>query len=197
MARTFIGGLVAGIILFVVGFIFWATPLGELAYSNLDHPRSAAVHTALAQNMTESGTGTYTIPSTKTREGAALYAQGPVATVHFNTDGFSPDDMSMILPGFIMAVASGLLIAFALAAVGGGGRSFGSLARLIVPFSIGITLWTILAQPVFNHFGWGYWIYSFIAETTGIVVASLVVARWFLPHHAGGRASQGGDTAAS
>jgi hypothetical protein len=195
MARTFIGGLVAGIILFVVGFIFWATPLGELAYSNLDHPQSAAVHTALAQNITESGTGTYTIPSTNTREGAALYTQGPVATVHFNSKGFSPDDMSMILPGFVMAVASGLLIAFALAAVGGGGRSFGSLARLIVPFSIGITLWTILAQPVFNHFGWGYWIYSFIAETTGIVVAALVVARWFLPHHVGGRASQGGDGA--
>ena len=197
MARTFIGGLVAGIILFAIGYIFWATPLGELAYSNLDHPRSAAVHTALAQNMTESGTGTYTIPSTKTREGAALYAQGPIATVHFNSKGFSPNDMSMILPGFVMAVASGLLIAFGLAAVGGGGRSFGSLARLIVPFSIGVTLWTILAQPVFNHFGWGYWIYSFIAETTGLVVAALVVARWFLPENVRGREPHAQDTAPS
>ena len=205
MARTFIGGLVAGIILFVVGFIFWATPLGEIPYSRATEAQNAAVQTALAQNLTKtdpktgevSGTGTYVIPEHTSAQGAVLYGKGPIATVHYNVKGFSPDDMSMILPGFVMAVASGLLIAFALAAVGSGGRSFGSLARLIVPFSIGVTLWTILAQPVFNHFGWGYWIYSFIAETTGIVVAALVVARWFLPHHVTARDTHAADAPAS
>ena len=179
--RTVIGGIVAGIIIFVVGFIFWATPLAEFAYKTAGDQQGAAIQLALAQNLSESGTGTYIIPAHESAQGAVLYAQGPIATVHFNTTGYSPDDMSMILPGFIMAVVSGLLMAFALAAVGGGGRSFAASAQLVVLFSLGVTVWTTLSQPVFNHFGWGYWIYAFLSEAAAFILAGLVVARWFLP----------------
>jgi hypothetical protein len=181
MVRTFIGGLVGGLILFVVGYIFWATPLGEIPYNRAGDAQSAAVQLSLAQNLTPTGTGAYIIPAHQSAQGAVLYAQGPIATVYFNTMGYSPDDMSMILPGFLFAIGSGLLMAFGLAAVGGGGRSYAGTATLVVLFSTGITVWTILAQPVFNHFGWGYWVYAFIAETTGLILAGLVIARWFLP----------------
>ncbi|HLL31524.1 MAG TPA: hypothetical protein VK403_11050 [Allosphingosinicella sp.] len=183
MVRTVIGGVVGGIILFVLGFIFWATPLGELAYSNAGEAESAAVQTALAQNLTKSGTGTYVIPNPKTAQGTVLYGNGPIAQVHFNTAGFPAEDMSMMLPGIIIAIVSGLLIAFGLAAVGGGGRSFTSMAQLVVCFSLGFTVWEYLGTPVFNHYGWGFWIYTFIAESLSLIVAGLVIARWFLPHH--------------
>ncbi|MEA3011301.1 MAG: hypothetical protein QOJ91_2993 [Sphingomonadales bacterium] len=181
MIRTVIGGLVAGIIIFVTGFIFWATPLGELAYSKAGDAESAAVQTALAQNLTKTGTGTYEIPYAGTPQGQTLYGNGPIATVHFNTAGFSKEDMGMLLPGFIVAVISGLLIAFGLAAVSG--RSFAELARLVVCFSLGFTVWEYLGTPIFNHFGWGFWIYSFIAESVSLILAGLVVARWFVPNH--------------
>ncbi|MEA3002254.1 MAG: hypothetical protein QOH81_1042 [Sphingomonadales bacterium] len=182
MARTFIGGLVGGIILFVLGYVFWATPLGDIPYKYAGDAQNAAVQTALAQNLTATGTGTYIIPAHHSAGGAVLYAKGPIATVYFNTAGFSPDDMSMILPGFIMAIVAGLLMAFGLAAVGGGGRSFANLARLVVLYSLGFTIWEFLATPIFNHFGWGYWIYAFVAESVSLIVAGLVVARWFMPH---------------
>jgi hypothetical protein len=183
MVRTLIGGLVGGIIIFVIGFIFWATPLGEIAYSTASDAQNAAVQTALAQNLTPSGTGAYIIPAHQSAQGAVLYAQGPVATVHFNTRGYSPDDMSMILPGFIVSVVAGLLMAFGLAAVGGGGRAFAQVARLVVCFSLAFTVWEFLGSPIFNHYGWGYWIYAFVAESVSFIVAGLVIARWFLPHH--------------
>jgi hypothetical protein len=181
MARTFIGGLVGGIILFVVGYIFWATPLGEIPFKTAGDAQNAAVQTALAQNLTQTGTGTYIIPAHKTAQGAVLYAQGPIATVEFNIRGYSPDDISMILPGFIVALISGLLMAFGLAAVGGGGRSFAGMARLVVLFSLGFTVWEFLGTPIFNHFGWGHWIYAFVAESVSLILAGLVIARWFLP----------------
>ncbi len=193
MIRTVIGGLVAGIIIFVVGFIFWATPLGELAYSKADEAQNAAVQASLAQNLTASGTGTYIIPAHNSAAGAVLYARGPIATVHFNTRGYSPDDMSAILPGFIVAVVAGLLIAFGLAAVGG--RSFGDLARLVVCFSLGFTVWEYLGSPIFNHYGWGYWIYTFVAESASLILAGLVVARWFVPHHARAESAPAGAAA--
>jgi hypothetical protein len=181
MARTIIGGLVAGVIIFVLGYVFWATPLGDIPYRTAGDAQNAAVQMALAQNLTPSGTGAYIVPAHHSAEGAVLYAKGPIATVYFNTAGFSPDDLSMILPGFIVALVSGLLIAFGLAAVGGGGRSFAGTARLVVLFSLGFTVWEFLGSPIFNHFGWGYWIYAFVAESVSLIVAGLVVARWFMP----------------
>lgn len=181
MLRTILGGLVGGIILFVAGFIFWATPLGEIPFHHAGDTESAAVQLALSQNLTQTGTGTYIIPNYVSAPGATLYSQGPIATVHFNTQGFSRDDMSMLLPGFVTAVLAGLLMAFGLAATGGGGRSFAASARLVVLFSLGLNLWVILAQPIFQHFGWRYWIYSYVVQSIGLILAGLVIARWFLP----------------
>jgi hypothetical protein len=181
MVRTFIGGLVGGLILFVAGFIFWATPLGELPFHRASDAQNAAVQLSLAQNLTPTGTGAYIIPAHMSAEGAANYAHGPIATVYFNIAGFSPDDMSMILPGLILALVSGLLMAFGLAAVGGGGRNFSATARLVILFSLGFTVWEYLATPIFNHFGWRYWIYAFTAESVSLILAGLVIARWFLP----------------
>jgi len=181
MIRTLIGGLIGGVIIFVMGFIFWASPLGAIPFSTSSDPQAAAVQTSLAQNLTPHGSGTYLIPDPRTREGANLYTRGPVAAVSFNTAGYSPDDMSALLPGFILAVVAGLLIAFGLAAVNG--RSFGDLARLVVLFTLGYAAWTCLTNPVFMHSDWRYWIYSFFAESVSFILAGLVIARWFMPHH--------------
>ncbi len=180
MIRTLIGGLIGGVIIFIMGFIFWASPLGAIPFSTSSDPQAAAVQTSLASNLTEHGTGTYLIPDPRTREGANLYTRGPVATVSFNTAGYSPEDMSALLPGFILAVVAGLLVAFGLAAVGGG-RSFGDLARLVVLFTLGYAAWTCFTNPVFMHSDWRYWIYSFFAECVSFILAGLVIARWFMP----------------
>jgi len=181
MVRTIIGGLVGGVILFVVGFIFWATPLGEIPFNHAGDAQGAAIQLALNQNLSRTGTGAYVIPNPTSAQGAVGYGQGPIATVYFNTMGYSRDDMSMILPGLVMALIAGLLMAFGLAAVGGGGRSFGGTARLVVLLSLGFTVWEFLATPIFNHFGWRYWIYAFTAESVSLILAGLVIARWFLP----------------
>jgi hypothetical protein len=182
MVRTVIGGLAAGIALFLVGFIFWGTPLSQMAFSTADEAHNAAVQTTLAQNLTETGTGTYQIPDMRTPQGTTLYGQGPIATIHFNTSGFPSMDTNMLIVGFVFALVSGTIMAFGLAAVGSG-RSFGEMARLVILYSLGFTIWTILAMPVFNHFGWAYWIYSFVSGSIAWIVAGLIVIRWFLPHH--------------
>jgi hypothetical protein len=189
MIRTFIGGLVGGVILFVTGFIFWATPIGEIPFSHTGVPQNIDLQVALNRNLTATGTGTYIIPAPGSREGAGLYTQGPIAMVHFNTQGFSPEDMSMLLPGFIAAVVAGMLMAFGLAAVGGGGRSYAGTARLVVLVSLGFCVWEFLASPIFNHFGWRYWIYSFAVESISLILAGLVIARWFLPRPAAAAAA--------
>jgi hypothetical protein len=181
MARSFLGGIVAGLILFAIGFLFWQTPLSGLAYKNLPDAQGAAVQTALAQNLTQTGTGTYRVPNPNSDEGSRLYTRGPVATVDYNTSGHSPAGTSTLLPSLIIALGAGMLIAFGLGGVAAG-RAFGALARLVVFGSLGVCAWIFLATPIANHFGWGFWIYAFIAEAVSFIVAGLVVARWFVPH---------------
>lgn len=179
MIRTLLGGLVGGVILFVTGFLFWATPLGEIPYSRAGEPNNAALQIALAQNLAPTGTGTYRIPEYRnSAAGTVLYGQGPVAVVHFNSSGFATADSGTALRGFLFALAAGLLIAFGLAA--SGASSFAGRARLVVLFALGTAICANLTPAVFNHFGWGFWIYSFIAECTGLILAGLVIARWFV-----------------
>ena len=89
MVRTFIGGLVGGLILFVVGFIFWATPLGEIPYQHAGDAQSAAVQLALAQNLTPTGTGAYIIPGHTERQGAIALRAGADRDRLFQHDGLS------------------------------------------------------------------------------------------------------------
>ena len=179
MIRALLGGLVGGVIMFVTGFIFWATPLGEIPFVRAGEPQNAALQIALAQNLTPTGTGAYMIPEHRnSAAGTVLYGTGPIAVIHFNQNGFPTEDSSMIVSGFLAAVVAGLLMAFGLGVTGA--ASFAGRARLVVCFALGVTTWTILAQPIFSHFGWGYWIYSFIAESAGLILAGLVIARWFV-----------------
>jgi len=179
MVRSFIGGLIAGVVMFFIGFVFWGTPLSETAFSKANDADSAVVQNALNASLTRSGTGTYRIPTPTTPEGTVQYGRGPIATVHFNTGGFAANDMAMMLPGLIFALVSGLLMSFGIAAVSRE-NSFPQIARLVILFSLGITIWTILAQPVFNNYGWTYWVYLFVSESIALIAGGLVIARWFV-----------------
>lgn len=180
MTRAVIGGLIGGFLLYLVGFIFWGTPLAGIPFSQADETRSAAVQSALAQNLTETGTGSYIIPSLGTPGGTTLFGQGPIATVHFNTGGFPAMDTNSLIQGFVLALIVGVVMAFALRAAGGAGSTFGERGKVAVLYALAITLWSILGQPVFNHYGWTYWVYAFVADFIGLTMCGLVIARWFV-----------------
>ncbi|WP_340314243.1 hypothetical protein [Rhizorhabdus argentea] len=181
MAKTLIGGVVAGIALYLVGFLFWGTPLSLLAFRRLGEPQSAALQQALAETLTTSGTGTYLVPATGTAAGDLLYARGPIAMVHFNTSGFPVVDSGALLTGFLLAIVTGLIIALALGAIGSRVTDFFSRAQVAILFALAGTLYTEIGQPIFNHFGFGYWTYLFLSDFIGLSVAGLIIARWFLP----------------
>ncbi len=181
MARTLLGGLLAGVALYIVGFIFWGTPLSLLAFNRLEQPQSAALQQALAETLTVSGTGAYLVPATGSAAGDLLYARGPVAMVHFNSSGFPVVDAAALGTGFLLAIVTGLIIALALGAIGSRVTDFFSRAQVAILFALAGTLYTEMGQPIFNHFGFGYWTYLFLSDFIGLSVAGLIIARWFLP----------------
>jgi hypothetical protein len=181
MTRAMIGGLFGGFALYLVGFVFWGTPLANLAFTGLDDQRSAALQAALAQYLTESGTGTYAVPWPGSGQGTILFGKGPIATIHFTASGFPVMDTAALFWGLIFALITGLVIAAALYGIGHRVLEFADRARVAVLFAFAAAFYLHLGQPVFNHYGWGYFIYLFIADFIGLALAGIVVARWFLP----------------
>jgi hypothetical protein len=179
MIRVLIGAIVAAIAMFVIGFLFYATPLARLGAANLDNAAAAAVQQTLAANLP--GTGTYAIPGDATPEQTVMYGQGPIATVHYNSAGFPIADPGAIVGGLILDFVIALLIGTALIGIDRRVPDFGSRSRLVVLFAIAGAAFVHLGKPIWYHHDLPHAIYAFVADTLALAVAGLIIARWFLP----------------
>jgi len=179
MIRLFAGAFVAAIAMFVTGFIFYATPLQYVAAGRVSDAQSAALQSSLAANLP--ATGTYMIPDTTTATGTIAYGKGPVATVHYNTGGFSLADTNVLIAGFIHEFIVCLLIAGALSVHARRTTDFAAHAQNAVLFSLAGATLLRLGEPIWYHHDWPFFIYRFVADATMLIVASLIIARWFLP----------------
>ena len=173
MVRVVIGSILGGLAQFVIGFLFWHTPLSNLALRGVDDATSATIQRALAQTLTAHGTGTYAIPSAATQQGTVLYGQGPVATIHFNLGGFPAIDGSALIAGVVLSILTALLIGLALFSVAGVVTRFEARAKLVLLFAAAAVLYLEIGQPIFNHYDWAYFLYSGVCDFLGLAAASL------------------------
>ncbi|MBB4841102.1 hypothetical protein HNP52_004199 [Sphingomonas kyeonggiensis] len=179
MARLLLGGVLGGLAMWLVGFIFWGTPLSLIALSKTDDAASAALHAALAQHLGPLGTGAYPVPWPYTPAGTALYGQGPVAMILFNQHGFAAFDASALFGGLILAIVCALVAGFALRMVAAT-LSFADRLKLVAITAVAVTAYSDLGQPIFNHAPWGYFTYLWISDVASWVAAGAVLA-WALP----------------
>ena len=182
MVRILIGSLVGGLAQWIVGAVFWGTPLARIAFHVADDTANAGVQQALAQYLTPTGTGTYYVPWPDTQQGTILHGHGPVALIHFNMSGFPLVSSTALIEGLILSIVSILLIGLALHAVGDRVQDFASRTRLVVLFAVAATLYFTIGQPVFNYYmPWGYFLYLGLSQLLGLVAGGMVLVRWFMP----------------
>lgn len=182
MIRVIIGAAAAAVAMFVIGFIFFVTPLSRLSVASIGDQPAANVQAALAANLPR--TGTYAVPGMDTPAQTSMYSQGPIATIHYNTDGFAADDPAMILVGFVFNFIIALLIGTALIGIDRRVPDFGSRARLAVIIAVAVTAFNHLGEPIYWHHDWGHFIYLFVADALMLTAAALIQA-WFLPPRRG------------
>ena len=178
MPRVIIGALVAAIAMFIIGFIFFATPLARLGTANLEDAQAAAVQNALAVNIPK--TGTYSVPGIDTPAQTNMYSRGPIATVHYNTGGFAATDPTTIVGGLVFNFVIALLIGAALIGIDRRVPDFGSRARVAVIIGVAASAFTHLSEPIYFHHDWPHFIYLFIADGAMLAAAGIIIA-WFLP----------------
>jgi hypothetical protein len=183
MFKMALGAFVAAIAMFVTGFLFYATPLHNLAFQSLDDGKAAAVQGALVDNLAATGTGTYTIPNPSTSAGGVGYISGPVATIHFNTSGFPIPgaDMSVLAWGFFHEFIICFLLGWALMGIDRRIPDYVSRSKTVIMFALAASAFIHLGNPIWYHHDWTYAIYRFFADAIMLTVAGMILARWFLP----------------
>jgi hypothetical protein len=186
MARALIGALIGAVAMFIIGFIFFATPLMKLGSATVDNAQAAAVQQAMAANLPR--TGTYSIPSGDTPEQTVMYGQGPIATIHYNTSGFSIADPTVMIGGFIHMFVVALLMAVGLFTLSRYVPRFGEQVRLMILGIVGAAAFMRLGEPIWFHHDWGNAIYLFIADTISLGVAGLIILK-LLPRSPPGTAA--------
>ena len=180
MIRVIWGSLVAAVAMFIIGFIFFG-PLGlsNLATRSIDDAPALAIQQNLKANLPQ--TGTYLVPNDSKSSGqTAMYGNGPIAKIHYNSSGFVAGmDPATLGKGFVFNFAVALLIGLALIGIDGRVQDFGSRARVAAIIGIAGAAFTRLADPIYYHQDWPYALYTFIADGLMLAVAGVIVA-WFL-----------------
>ena len=178
MVRILIGSVLGGIVQWIIGALFWATPLGRLAFRSLGDGETADLQASMARTLTQTGTGTYFIPSPETAQGGVLLGRGPVGLVFFNTDGFAAMDWSALATGLVMSIVMLLLVGVALSLVDG----LQARLRVLMLFAAAAVLYFILAMPVYNYYlPWTWWVYLAISDFVAFAAGGFILTRWFVP----------------
>ena len=176
IGRAIIGAVAAAVAMFILGFIFFASGLQKTVTGSLEDVPAAAVQQALAANVP--ATGTYVVPDPEVSSNqTVMYGQGPVATIHYNVSGFPAMDSGALLGGFIHMLVVALLMAAGLYLASRHIAGFGERAKLLVLGVLGATIFMRLGEPIWSHYGWGYAIYLFIADTVSLIVAGLIILK--------------------
>ncbi|WP_206185826.1 hypothetical protein [Sphingosinicella sp. BN140058] len=180
MIRVIIGAVPAALAMFVIGFIFFASGLQNIATRSLDDLPAAAVQRSLATNL--QGTGTYIVPNPATSAAqTTMYGRGPIATIHYNAGGFPAMDTGALLGGLVLDFIVALLIGAALIGIDRRVPDFPSRARVVAILAVAASAFMHLGEPIYYHHDWLHFIYLFIADAAALIAAGLIIARWFLP----------------
>ena len=178
MIRVVIGSAAAAVAMFVIGFIFFGLGLQNLAMKSVGDVQAAPIQQALRANIAD--TGTYVVPGDRTPEQTRMYGTGPVATIHYNVNGqVGGMSAGLALKGLIFNFAIALAIGMALIGIDGRVRDFGSRARVAAIIGVAAAAFTHLGMPLYYPYGWGYFVYLFLADSLMLAAAGVIVA-WFL-----------------
>jgi hypothetical protein len=161
--------------------IYFAGPIGEAGFARAGENESAIIQQALKINLGSGGTGTYVIPYPGTQTGTTLYGNGPVATVHFNSNGFPLDSGDGMIWGFALYLVAAVLMAAALSQLDRRVVDFKSRATIVICFGLAAASQMVLTDPIFQHWDWRYCIFAFIGNAIIFSVGGLILARWFMP----------------
>ncbi|WP_374597536.1 hypothetical protein [Sphingosinicella sp.] len=184
MGRLLVGSLVAAVAMFLIGFVFFGTPLFSNAYKTAPFETQVAVQEALKALP---ASGTYFIPMGEDEAAMAAHRAGPTAMLRVNLQGSEMMDPMVMVKGFVHMVVSAFLLGLLLLRVAPKIWNFGERMGIVVAASLAVVVFSRLGEPIWFGADWPFTLYVAVTDLISLVVAGFILAKWFLPksHPAG------------
>jgi hypothetical protein len=185
MVRILVASLLAAILLFVWGAVWWmALPFGGWAMRAT--PNEEAVGAVLKSNLPESGT--YFFPfreqgATPEQEKALIerHKQGPLAQITYLKDGVDPMAPQAFAAGFAQMVLSTLLAAILLSLAAPALGSYPRRVGFVLLLALFAVATLILADIIWFHHPWAYPAMRAAFALSSWLLAALVLAAIIRP----------------
>ena len=172
--RLIIGGVVAGIAMWFLGYVFYGVLFGY-GWSVAPEATSLAIQAAL-KALPHSGQ--YIIPRGDTPAAIAAYQAGPIAEISYNTQGFPMLDPVSLTGGLFQFVVVAAMVGLLLQGLGQ--RGFGERARVVIGLAAVAVVYIHFASPIWYHGGWRHALFLSVADFVILTAGGLVMARWFV-----------------
>ena len=168
-----VGAVVAAIVMFALGFVFFGL-LGMMLHAPLDPATATALQGAVAQQL--SATGSYMVPA-----GEEAWMAGPSAMINFVAQGAAPSMAMAMGMGFVHFLLTALLIGYGLIAAGG---DLARQARLVLWFGLAAAVFMRLGDPIWYGFAWRTSLIAFAFDAIMFIAGGLILAKWFTSERA-------------
>ncbi len=178
MGRVLIGSLVAAVAMFLIGFVFYGTPLFSNAYKTAPFETQMTVQQALKALP---ASGTYFIPMGEGEEAMAAHRAGPTAMLRVSLQGSEMMDPMAMVKGFVHMVVSAFLLGLLLLRIAPKMWNFGERMAVVVAASLAVVVFTRLGEPIWFRADWPFTLYVAITDMISLTVAGFILAKWFLP----------------
>ncbi|MCA1750152.1 MAG: hypothetical protein LC634_11730, partial [Sphingomonadales bacterium] len=113
MIKVVLGSVVAAVVMFILGFVFYAL-LGSIPVGDVGDSEAAAIQSVLAANIEPEGARTVMVPSGSGEVQQRMYLEGPISMIHYNPQGQEIGGATTMLGGFIHFLISALILGGAL-----------------------------------------------------------------------------------
>lgn len=178
MGRLLVGSLVAAVAMFLIGFVFYGTPLFSNAYKTAPFETQMTVQEAM-KGLPASGT--YFIPTGVDEAAMTAHRAGPTAMLRVNLQGSEMVDPMAMVKGFVHMAVSAFLLGLLLLRVAPKIWNFGERMAIVVTASLAIVVFVRLGEPIWFGGDWTFTLYVAVVDLISLSAAGFILAKWFLP----------------
>jgi hypothetical protein len=180
MIRLIIGSAVAAVAMLLLSYIVHMTPLAGAGAGNVGTVEALAIQRELALDLKE--TGTYRVPDPNTAEQTGLFAQGPVATIAYNSAGGAT--LGITSMRYVYALVLNFLVALGIGAAlivfDRKVASFSTRWRAALLSGFAASAFIHFSRPIWMMEDWRTALFGTIADGL-ILAAGGVIVAWFTP----------------
>lgn len=171
MKKLLLGSFLAGLALFMWGFIYYG--ISGVPYGLLESPNPGA---GAALKAAFPDDGTYIIPSPESETLPEEQQSGPIAMVHLVRDG-TDNPMSMMLPGFLHGWAYCIILGMLLQQIC---KKSGYGARVWFVTLIGIAgaFLARIGDAIWWWQAWDWQLSNFAYSVIGAIIAGAILAKF-------------------